>query len=315
MTSPIVAAAVPSVSTIQSAAKSSTAAFDHANLVFNVDVFLLAFLALFFLLSLPRAAIRFSHRSEWFAGFYLRWVEPKPQRPPTFYQLADELDLPTAAYVSPSKPSQWPQNDNEDGSEEGHKAALSRNASSSSQAHLLRNTTKSSAHTTRAQLVRAQSRRNRKLNLPVHMPNWTTMLPSLSWLARISLRPGLTVGGASIMVAYFIVMCYAGLFESNVFSDPVRLGWVAVSQLPVVLVLATKNNLVGILIGACYTRVRSAVLLSWFHSHATQLNYLHRFAGRLVVLAINIHSLGYREWIPAIDLLSGSDGKQSILGP
>ena len=102
MATPVVAAAIPSVSAIQSAAKSSAAGFNHANLVFNVDIFLLAFLAFFFLLSLPRAAIRFSHKSEWFAGVYLRWAEPRPWRPPTFYQLADELDIPTAAYVSPS---------------------------------------------------------------------------------------------------------------------------------------------------------------------------------------------------------------------
>lgn len=257
MTSPIVAAAIPSMTALQSAAHASSAGFDHANLVFNVDLFLLAFLAFFALLSLPRAVFRFSHRSEWFAGLWLRHVEPKPWRPPTFYALTDDIDLPTTAYISPTKTSKWPRNEEE--SEDGHdKGDLSRNASTSSRAHLIRNNTTSTAHTARAQLIRANSRRNRKLDLPVHMPSWTTMLPSLSWITRISLRPGLTVGGASIMVAYFITMCYAGFFESNLFSDPVRMGWVAVSQLPVVLVLATKNNVVGILIGACYTRVRGA---------------------------------------------------------
>ncbi|KIP02275.1 hypothetical protein PHLGIDRAFT_96160 [Phlebiopsis gigantea 11061_1 CR5-6] len=117
----------------------------------------------------------------------------------------------------------------------------------------------------------------KKLDLPVHMPSWTTMLPSLSWVTRISVRPGLSLGGASIMIAYFVTLCYAGVWESNIFSDPLRMGWVAISQLPVVIVLATKNNPVGILIGACYTR----------------LNYLHRFSGRLMVIAVNIHALGY----------------------
>lgn len=256
MSAPVVAAAIPSVSALQTAAHSSSSGFNHANLVFNVNIFLLAFLAFFFLLSLPRAAIRFSHRSEWFSGLLLRYTEPRPFRPPTFFALTDELDIPSAAYVSPTKSSKWPQN--EDGSEDGHAdAGLSRHVSTSSHVHLLRNNTTSTT-ASRAQLIRAQSRRNRlkKLDLPVHMPSWTTMLPSLSWITRLSLRPGLTVGGASIMVAYFITMCYAGLFESNLFTDPVRLGWVAISQLPVVMVLATKNNLVGILVGACYTRVR-----------------------------------------------------------
>ena len=258
MPSPVVAAAIPSVSAVQAAAHASNAGFDHANLVFNVDLFLLAFLAFFVLLSLPRAVIRFSHRSEWFAGVYLRYVEVKRWRPPTFFALADELHIPTSAYVSPTKstPTPWPQN--EEGTEDGHSnPGLSRNVSTSSHVHLLRNNTTAS-NASRAQLIRAQSRRDRKrkLDLPVHMPSWTTMLPSLSWITRLPLRPGLTVGGASIMVAYFITMCYAGFFESNVFSDPVRMGWVAISQLPVVIVLATKNNMVGILVGACYTRVR-----------------------------------------------------------
>ena len=58
------------------ATKAATASpqFDHANLVFNIDVFLLAFVCLFFLLSLPRAVIRFSHAAEWFDGVILRRV-------------------------------------------------------------------------------------------------------------------------------------------------------------------------------------------------------------------------------------------------
>lgn len=257
MTTPVVAAAIPSTSTLQSAAHSSNSGFNHADLVFNIDIFLLAFLAFFVLLSLPRAVIRFSHRSEWFAGLWLSYVEPKQWRPPTFYALADELDIPESAYVSPTKSSKWPRNAAEKDSDEGH-AGLSRNVSTSSNAHLLRNNT-TSTNASRAQLIRAQSRRNRmkKLDLPVHMPSWTTMLPSLSWVTRISIRPGLSLGGASIMVAYFITLCYAGAWKSNIFSDPLRMGWVAISQLPVVIVLSTKNNLVGILIGACYTRVRS----------------------------------------------------------
>lgn len=255
MSSPIVAAAVASPSALAAAASKK---FDHANLVFNVDLFLIAFLAFFFLLALPRAAIRFSHRSEWFAGLFLRYVEPKPFRPPTFYAVTDELDLPPSAFSPDSKS---PDFEDMDESDNGH-ADLSRNPSSSSRAHLMRSNTAATARTqasraeARAHLMRSRSRRHRKLDLPVHMPSWTTMLPSVSWMTRISLRPGLSLGGAIIMVAYFITMCYTLFFMSSPLTQPVRAGWVAVSQFPVVIVLATKNNLVGILIGACYSRVR-----------------------------------------------------------
>ena len=85
------------------------------------------------------------------------------------------------------------------------------------------------------------------------------MLPQLSWITRISLRPGLTVGGASILLAYFAVMFYAGFYKSNIFTDPLRLGYVAISQIPVVVILATKVNVLGMLLGAAYTRVRVLV--------------------------------------------------------
>jgi ferric-chelate reductase len=94
------------------------------------------------------------------------------------------------------------------------------------------------------------------MDLPTHMANWTTRLPILSSLTRIPIRPGLTVGGASILVGYSILMAYAGLYKSNLLTDPLRTGYLAVSQIPVVIILATKNNVLGMLLGAAYTRVR-----------------------------------------------------------
>ncbi|KAG6380446.1 hypothetical protein JVT61DRAFT_8585 [Boletus reticuloceps] len=58
-------------------------------------------------------------------------------------------------------------------------------------------------------------------------------------------------------------------------------GWVSTSQLPFIYVLATKNNVIGLLVGVGYEK----------------LNYLHRFAGLFAVLAANIHAIGYfYEW-------------------
>ncbi|PSR76381.1 hypothetical protein PHLCEN_2v8477 [Hermanssonia centrifuga] len=273
MSSPVVAAAIPSVSTLKSAAQTSTAGFDNANLVFNVDLFLVAFVALFFLLSLPRAVVRYTHSSEWFDGQLLRYVtlskSRRSHRPETLPAPLTAAHTHTSRTPTPTS-TDW-LNDSEKYMDNGgytsaSHAVLNRSGSGSSQAHLLRNYSSSSGRARRAHL-----------NLQSHMPNWTTMLPQLSWITRISLRPGLTIGGASILIAYFAVMLYAGLYMSNPFTQPLRTGYVAISQIPVVILLATKVNVLGMLLGAAYTR----------------LNYLHRFAGRLLVLAVNIHAIGY----------------------
>ncbi|KAJ2974185.1 hypothetical protein NUW54_g11930 [Trametes sanguinea] len=98
-------------------------------------------------------------------------------------------------------------------------------------------------------------------------------------LARLrqTIRPGLTIGKLLVEVSYFSVLLYAGLYKSNPLTQPVRSGYVAISQIPIVVALGTKNNVVGMMIGFGYER----------------LNYLHRFAGRLLVLAVNVHAIGY----------------------
>ncbi|KAI0695248.1 hypothetical protein BC835DRAFT_1415000 [Cytidiella melzeri] len=253
----LVAAAIPSMSSVSSATKQSTASsFNNVSFVWHIDLFLLAFVAVFFLLSLPRAIVRFSHRREWWDGHFLRYVDidhiirTRPKSVP-------RLRLPSIAFVSPTSASWVHQSEKPD---------LHRNGSQSSQAHLVRSDTAASGR-----------RRKAMMDLPAHMANWTTRLPVLSSLTRIPIKPGLTVGGASILVAYFILMAYAGLYKSSLLTDPLRTGYLAASQIPVVIILATKNNILGMLLGAAYTR----------------LNYLHRFAGRLLVLAVNVHAFAY----------------------
>ena len=238
----VVDAAIPSKSAISSAAQQAHVdTFNHLSFVWHIDIFLLAFAAVFFLISLPRAFVRFSHRREWWDGHFLRYVDidhiirTRPKSVP-------RLRIPSMALISPTSGT-WLNSEKE--------ADLQRNGSQSSQAHLMRNNTTAS-----------DRRRRAMMDLPVHMANWTTRLPILSSLTRIPIRPGLTVGGASILVAYFTLMAYGGLYKSNLLTDPLRTGYLAVSQIPVVIILATKNNVLGMLLGAAYTRV-SAVA---FHS-------------------------------------------------
>ncbi|KAF8960641.1 hypothetical protein BDZ97DRAFT_1940337 [Flammula alnicola] len=99
--------------------------------------------------------------------------------------------------------------------------------------------------------------------------------PPQSLHARIA--PGFSVIQFLVLATYFYSLVYTGFYRSNIFTDPARTGWIATAQLPFVFAFAQKNNVLGSIIGYGYER----------------LNFLHRFAGKLVVLAANIHSIHY----------------------
>ena len=90
---------------------------------------------------------------------------------------------------------------------------------------------------------------------PPHVRSWSTAFPGLTWLLGTHIRPGYSVGRLILIYAYVGVILYAGLLHSNPFTNPVRAGLVTVSQVPLVVVLATKNNIVGALVGHGYERV------------------------------------------------------------
>ncbi|KAJ3997205.1 hypothetical protein F5050DRAFT_1459985 [Lentinula boryana] len=71
---------------------------------------------------------------------------------------------------------------------------------------------------------------------------------------------------------------YPAFYKTNPFSDPVRYAWIGVSQLPFVFALSSKNNVLGYFLGSGYDKV----------------HILHRVIGRVVVLAVNVHGLGFK---------------------
>jgi len=86
-----------------------------------------------------------------------------------------------------------------------------------------------------------------------------------------------SLGQLIVLAIYLGVMLYAALYKSNPLADPIRTGFVAMAQVPIVFALAAKNGVLGWLTGIGYER----------------LNFLHREVGKLVGLYINIHALGY----------------------
>ena len=141
---------------------------------------------------------------------------------------------------------------------------------------------------------------------PKRMPSWSARCPGIAWVLGTRVIPGYSVGRVSLLLAWLGVMLYAGLHDSNPFSDPGRAGIVVVGQLPLVFVLGTKNNVVGTLIGQGYERVGAlfrsvAVACVTRAPSLIQLNYFHRFVGRFLVLAINVHAIGISTF-PSYDL-------------
>ncbi|KAK2467906.1 hypothetical protein APHAL10511_000201 [Amanita phalloides] len=86
-----------------------------------------------------------------------------------------------------------------------------------------------------------------------------------------------------LLLGYLGIWSYTCIRISNPFTDPHRSGWIAASQLPFLFVFTTKNNILEWLLDVGYQR----------------LNYLHRFLGRLIILAANVHSISYlhRYWL------------------
>ncbi|KAL1409230.1 ferric-chelate reductase Frp1 [Vanrija albida] len=71
--------------------------------------------------------------------------------------------------------------------------------------------------------------------------------------------------------------CYGGKMPGQPVAPINVMGYIAYSQVPLIIGLATRNNLVSALTGVSYEK----------------LNYLHRAAGRVCVLTSSIHSIGW----------------------
>ncbi|KAH9944663.1 iron reductase [Amylocystis lapponica] len=245
-----------------SSAPHPAAKFNHREFVYDIDLVLLGVLALFFLFALPGAIARFSQLSEWTEGMFFRRVTTRTQNHLTRSASSSSsssgnrlrrFDSPIPITLSPS---------NETYNEKG--AAASNESLDPFSGGVTRQ------RSTKRLPVQPQ-------NPPTHMPAWSSLLPSVHKVLGYSVRPGYSVGKALLLLIYSGIMLYAGLYKSDPFTDPVRAGFVYGSQVPFVIVLATKNNAIGWLVGCGYEK----------------LNFLHRLVGRFAILAVNVHGIAY----------------------
>ncbi|KAI6110392.1 ferric reductase like transmembrane component-domain-containing protein [Pisolithus croceorrhizus] len=217
----------------------------------HLDIAVAIIIVILALLNAPRAIARFANHSERFRGHALRYVSLR-HRPPISTN-ADSMQLH-------SGPEKFAVNSKIDDSSEVCSTALRALPAPPLQA--TRNTASNSAFGGQQ---------------PVHIPMLSSPVLPVTGILSCPVHAEYTVGRLLLMAAYAAMVFYCGFYRSNPFSQPTRAGWVVASQIPFVYIFASKNNVLGTLVGVGYEK----------------LNYLHRFIGRLVVVGANVHAIGH----------------------
>ncbi|KAJ3995058.1 iron reductase [Lentinula boryana] len=86
---------------------------------------------------------------------------------------------------------------------------------------------------------------------------------------------GLNAGQMFVVLAYLIIVLICIIMDSQLMNNSNRAGFLALAQLPVVFLFATKNSIVSLLLGPG-------------HGYE-KLNYIHRWSGRCLFLGAVVH--------------------------
>ncbi|KDR70244.1 hypothetical protein GALMADRAFT_214680 [Galerina marginata CBS 339.88] len=234
------------MATLATAASNSTVSalqmVNDAALVYHIDLLLVAFMAVFVLVRLPRAFALLGSSSDWLNGHFLRHAPYRPSR-----RLVQAVQN---AYPPPLS-----KEDSSQGTDD---------------THILY------PHNRQIQRL-TEKGAPAVMNFPPHITSCVKPLRPLLKPLRARISPGFSVAQGFVLGIYFYTLFYAGLYRSNLFTDLTRTGWIALAQLPFAFAFAQKNNVLGSFLGYGYEK----------------LNFLHRFIGRIIVLASNIHSLHF----------------------
>ncbi|KAJ7153935.1 ferric reductase like transmembrane component-domain-containing protein [Mycena crocata] len=217
--------------------------FEGGMLVFHTVIVLLALVALVVLLRIPRAFARLWNCSEWRRGHLLGY------EPFTWSR------RPVLRGSVPKKPITLPE----------LKEADSVDWSLSDDSHY--EFKRMDIH-----LSQPQPRYP-----PALKPTPSFLRPMVSIL-RSRVSPGVSAIQVIVCAVYLGILVYPSVYmTTGPFVDYNRFGFISVSQVPFLVALGTKNNVLGVLLGKGYEK----------------LNFLHRFAGILAIATANIHGVGY----------------------
>ena len=220
---------------------------DPFRFVFHIDAVLLSLFALYVVFSIPRALAYLFHSSDIFNGFFFRSGQSS---------------------TSP----------------QGQGDKLGRSGTATKGSKPLRTTSTRTNHTTRTlvdspvdggilkatsgsaappalvvpSLSAGFSRRyiSTSRSAPTRVPRWTTIMhPTLAYTLNYRIAPGFSFGKLLLLLVYAIVVLYAVIFRSDPFTDPLRSGFISVSQIPIAMALAGKANWFSWTSGVAYQKV------------------------------------------------------------
>ena len=227
------------MSSPQSFATSATHKVKVPAFAFHIDLLLLSLFALYVALTLPRALVRLFQPSEILNGFFLRAGAQRtpPQRNNSTRSTRTLLRSDTLGRSGTTKSrgkASAPPVDDSPGAHKGKDAFPA--------------------------IVTPVARRPRggqQPSAPTRVPRWTTIVhPSLAYALNFRVSPGFSLGKLLVLVAYGLIVFYACVYRSDPFTDFDRAGYIAVSQIPIVMALAGKSNWLSWLSGVGYEKVR-----------------------------------------------------------
>ena len=205
-------------------------------LVFHLSIFLLTIITLLTIIRLPRALARFWRAAEWTSGHFL-WHTSHRAPIPTKRLQRKDTDTSTSSRARFITDKQ--------------------KADATDNSHTLY-----SSHQARLRMDHSYRQSSAAgVTYPPHISAIPRFLNPVGALFRIRVAPGRSVAQVAVLVIYFSVLAYGGLYKSSPFTDPVRTGWLAVSQIPFVIAFASKNNILGMLLGFTYEKVINIITL------------------------------------------------------
>jgi ferric-chelate reductase len=87
------------------------------------------------------------------------------------------------------------------------------------------------------------------------IPSWSSRFYIISTIFGREVATGYSIGRLIILLGYFCIILYAGIYKDNPFRYWIREGIIAASQVPIVYALATKNNVFGTFLAVGYEKV------------------------------------------------------------
>ncbi|KAG9003881.1 hypothetical protein FRB94_002798 [Tulasnella sp. JGI-2019a] len=110
------------------------------------------------------------------------------------------------------------------------------------------------------------------------MASWGSIFYSVyRYLDRPVWWVGYSVGLSLAFAIYTGIISFGILYHNLPTFGPRRAGWIAVGQIPFIIFLSTKNNLLGFVLGVGYEK----------------LNVWHRWVGKTMFLSLMAHVVGY----------------------